>query len=507
MDIKCIVIKLIVIIILLIAFYILWKKSQSSSSNTIEQFENNSNNQIDYLKLNETYIDSPDGNKSLEMLYVNYSGMEVGKDIWENKTLDQCMDTCNELENCVGFSRELVNDDSPAKCFPKTNISNCYSNRKGDMNQMQNAIKYNSYIKNTTPDIINKCIGDEKLTLNRSCFIKSYMFPNKYIGSNGDGSVVLIEDNDPDFTKKCNFRIEIGKDGIGTISLLHIDSNKYIYRNTKNGNNIIMLKDLSAGKTDDKQRCSFNILDSMKNLIKFKCLLLDGETIEHYISINPDNQKYIISTPTQIINNNTNDKKLITFKIVSNIISSKIITNNLPNTTLRNTIEPNTTSPNTTSPNTIEPNTTSHNTMASNTMASNSTLMREVFEDVKLDKSKDIPLYKNLFNTPDYINVGDFVNDKYSNKYSVDSNEFMSISKKLSDEVIDNQLKGSIQRNQDEYEILTKLNQEIEREVSLLNMDVNGKNDKLIRNLDKMRISDMAGDYFALKSIYPYPVK
>ena len=172
-------------------------------------------------------------------------------------------------------------------------------------------------------------------------------------------------------------------------------------------------------------------------------------------------------------NTNSNDKKLITFKIVSNIVTSKIITNNLPNTTI--------------------PNTT----------ISNSTVHREVFEDVKLDTTKDIPLYKNLFNTPDYINVGDFVNDKYG----INSNEFMSISKKLSDEVIDNQLKGSIQRNQDEYEILTKLNQEIEREVSLLNMDVNGKNDKLIRNLDKMRLSDMAGDYFALQNIYPYPVK
>ena len=58
---------------------------------------------------------------------------------------------------------------------------------------MSNAIKYNSYIKSNTPDIINKCIGDTELTLNRNIHIKSYLMPNTYIGNIGDGRVSMVD--------------------------------------------------------------------------------------------------------------------------------------------------------------------------------------------------------------------------------------------------------------------------------------------------------------------------
>jgi hypothetical protein len=100
---------------------------------------------------------------------------------------------------------------------------------------MQNAIKYNSFVKaanntNKSNSVLTKCIGDTALTLNRSVYIKSQLYPKKYIGTLGDGLAVLVDINETDFQKKCNFRIEIGKDGIGTVSFLHIDSNKYLYR-------------------------------------------------------------------------------------------------------------------------------------------------------------------------------------------------------------------------------------------------------------------------------------
>jgi len=118
MDKLCLIIKLLVLLVLLLAFYKLYKKNEQNKQ--YEGFEN-----INYLKLNETYLESEKQNPKLDLLYSNYSGEEVNKDIWENKTLDQCTDLCNQLDNCIGFSRELVNDDASASCFPRTKISNC----------------------------------------------------------------------------------------------------------------------------------------------------------------------------------------------------------------------------------------------------------------------------------------------------------------------------------------------------------------------------------------------
>lgn len=467
------------------------------ASVSMEGFQN-----IDYLNLKETYIE-PENNlenkpeDSLKLLYANYSGVEVGQSVWENKTLDQCIDTCNQLEGCVGFSRDLVNDDSPARCYPRTKISNCHSNRKGDMQQMQNAIKYNSYIKKTVPNVLNKCIGDPDLTLNRAVYIKSRMFPKKYIGSNGDGAVVLIEENDPEFMAKCNFRIEIGKDGIGTVSFYHIQSAKYLYRSSQieafqnnsnvnvgsgissgvgSGIDMLILKSVEMnGRTADKQRISFNILDGMRNMMKFKCLSLDGETIDKYIAINMNNNKYLVCNDAR----NIKDENEITFNIVDKLITTKIIKSQNQNS------NPTSTSPISTSPVSTMP-------------------QREQFAGVVLDTAKSNPLYNNLITTPTNVNIANYVADNYLAKQSPMA--LTKISNKIDDTILSKQLDGTIARNQEEYEMLNNLNKEIERELQLLNMDVNGKNDKLTNTMDRMRIADMSNDYFALQSAYKLPL-
>ena len=136
MDFSCLFVKLLVIFILILIFYKLYKQSeyqQNLKNNTIlaEGFQNNATNtttnattnatnnatntNINYLKLNETHLEA-DATK-LDLLYTNYSGEELGKDIWENKTLDQCTDLCNQLDKCIGFSRELINDDAMSMMY------------------------------------------------------------------------------------------------------------------------------------------------------------------------------------------------------------------------------------------------------------------------------------------------------------------------------------------------------------------------------------------------------
>jgi hypothetical protein len=518
MDNICLFVKLLVLLLVLLVFYKLYKQSHLERES--EGFQN-----IDYLKLNETYLES-EGTK-LDLLYSNYSGEEVSNDAWENKTLDQCTDLCNQLDKCVGFSRELVNDDAPAKCFPRTKISNCHSNRKGDTIQMQNAIKYNSYVKaNSDNRVLTKCIGDTALTLNRSVYIKSQLYPKKYIGTLGDGLAVLIDINEPEFQKKCNFRIEIGKDGIGTVSFLHIDSNKYLYRNLSgnlsgnpnmansyvtipsttdpnttfpsttgliyNPKDTLVLKDISSSKTNDKQRASFNILDAMTNLMKFKCLQLDGETTDKYIVINPDNKNYLACMEI----NSSLDTQQFVFNIVDDIVKSNVISskNNLP----------------------LHANANANTNANANANANTKT--KELFQQadaignainssagskaVVLDTTNNLPLYNNIFTTPTNINIKNYINDNYS---AMEHNPFSTITKKMNDIVLNNQLSKSITKNQDEYNSIKQLNLEIEKEIANLNMGLNAKNDKIYNNLDKMRITDMANDYFTLKSINKQP--
>lgn len=478
-------IKLLLILVILIIFYKLYKDRDENLSTDTEGFQN-----IDYVKLKETYIE-PSEKPDLELLYSNYTGNEAGNDIWKNKTLDQCTDICNQLDNCIGFSRDLVNDDAPANCYPRAKLSNCHSNRKGTLEQSQNAIKFNSYIKSTVPKIFTKCIGDTDLTLNKSIFIKSLKYPKKYIGTQGDGITSLIDINEPDFNQKCNFRIEIGKDGIGTVSFLHIDSNKYLYRdssatnptdtdikptepNSSTNNDMLILKSI-GDKTSDKQRVSFNILDAMKNSMKFKCLSLDGETVNKYITINPNNNNYLACVEI----NNT-DPENYTFMITDEIVRSKIINS--------------------------KNNLSSRMEMDNKNSAENK---REKFQEVNnetpkptnliLDSVDNIPLYQNLFKTPENINIQNYVNDKY-NPIS-QNNTFMSVNNKYNDVLLNKTLSRSITKNEEEYDNIKKLNNEIEREIANLNMGVNGKNDKLTNNIQNMRISDMANMYFTLKNI------
>ena len=507
MDIYCIFIKLLVIFVLLLIFYKLYKQYDS------EGFEN-----IDYIKLSETYIE-PNSSKSkknntLDILYTNYDGDDFGKDMWENKTLEQCTDVCNQLDNCIGFSRDLVNDDATSSCYPRTYVSNCHSNRKGNTLQMQNAIKYNSYIKtnNTnTNTILTKCIGDTKLTLNKTIFIKSHLYPTKYIGTLGDGLIMLIDINDPEINKKCNFRIEIGKDGSGTVSFLHIDTNMYLYRNTNTKANntkenntkanntkektvvqkdILILKDITSNKTNDKQRVSFNILDGMKNLMRFKCLQLDGETTDKFIVINPDNKNYVAC-----MEYNSKDVQQYTFNIIDNIIKSKVITNTLelPKKQLHTTQPQNAKQ--------FTNNNAKKEAFMQTDVIGNSIVSNNTPDNLlNLDTSENIPLYNNLFTNPN--NIQNYISDNYnSDDGNSANNTFVTISKKMNDIIIDKQLTSSLTKHKDEYDAINTINLEIENEIANLNMGLNAKNDKIYNNIDKMRISDMAHDYFSLKNI------
>jgi len=460
-NLKYIFIKALCILLFIIIFYFL---TNNTLINKYETFENSIElEKINYLKLNETYIE-PQDKLSLDLLYANYSGEEVSKDIWDNKTLIQCTDICNKIDNCNGFTRELVLDTEPAKCYPHNTINKCYSNRKGDSNQMQKAIKYNSYIKSNVPNILNLCIGDSNLTLNRTVFIKSYKYPNTFLGTNGDSRLILIDANSNDFKSSCNFRIEKGLDGIGTVSFCHIDTGKYVARDISNN---IILKDIiikKTGQTENKQRSSFNLYDSpiSNDAIMFKAMAIEGETTEKYITL--DGNYLNVSQLSKSISNDN-----LSFYIIDSIIESNIITNkqNIPITTKSN---------------------------------DESNGSKQENFTVNLDTSTDLSLYNNIFTPQDDKKLDFYLKDNYLTESKINP-VYMSIYSKTNDSIINKQITDSIQKYSIEYNSNRELNLEIEKEISNIYLDVNAKNDKVINELDKMRISDMANDYFFLKNL------
>jgi hypothetical protein len=476
-NLKTIIVKAICILLFIIIFYILTDKSLY---NKYESFEDCLElEKINYLKLNETYIE-PQDKLSLDLLYANYSGEEVGKDVWEGKTLVQCTDICNKIDNCNGFTRDLVLDTEPAKCYPYNTVNKCYSNRKGDSNQMQKAIKYNSYVKSSVPNILNLCIGDSDLTLNRTIFIKSYKYPNTFLGANGDSRLVLIDMDSDNFKSSCNFRIEKGLDGVGTISFYHIHTGKYIMRDISNS---IILKDIISnqlGQTENKQRSSFNLYDSTisSDTIMLKAMKMDGETTDKFITLDGN---YL--NVSQINTGASNDSS--TFYIIDSIINSNIITNkqNIPSSTLSNTDK----NSQQDSSVTIQEN-----------FIGNSNNQNYANNPGVLDVVTDLSLYNNLFNPQDAKQLQFFLEDNYSQNKNP---EYMSIYNKTNDSIINKQLSDSLSKYSNEYNSNHELNLEIEKEISNMYLDLNGKNDKIINELDKMRISDMANDYFFLKNL------
>ena len=483
------VVKILIVLIIIIVYTTIVNYSNINSyisginkNINIETFEEQiEKEKYNYLKLKETYIDSKD--TPLELLYANYNGEEVNKDVWEGKTFEQCIDTCNKLDNCSGFSRDLVLDTEPAKCHPMTSIQKCHSNRKGNAKQMSKALKYNSYIKSNVPNVINHCIGDNDLTLNRIIYIKSYSKPNQYIGNNGDSRVSMIDKNTSDFNLKCGFRIVQGKDGVGTISFLHLKTYKYLYRNSDNN---LIFKDINSNtnnnKTEDKQRASFNIYDGLSNGIMFKALPIEGETTNKYIMIDNTYLKIDkLKTPSDTSNTSNKLKELSTFYIIDNIIESKIIT---------------------------DKNSIIKIPEITQTIENKQTILdeREDFTNkLVLDNTATIDVYNKLFNADNNSNpngtnnLPDYIQDTYLSKSNND--KFITITKKYNEGSLNKLLSTSLNKNQVHFNYINELNREIEKEISNQNVDLNAKNDKIIYNLDKLRITDLSKDYFFLKTL------
>jgi len=189
-----------------------------------------------------------------------------------------------------------------------------------------------------------------------------------------------------------------------------------------------------------------------------------------------------------------------------NTMQSDMIMNMQPNTTYSNKMQsdmimkkkPNTTYSNTmqsdmimnTKPSIMMQNQSNNkNSIISKSTLSNFSNIHEDFTVVNLDSTNNIPVYYNLFNTPKNINLSYYLKDNYTPPYDPLTDKINNVSRTYNT------------YNEDSYNAFSTLNLEIEKEISNLNLNLNGKNDKIINSLDKMRVSDMANDYYFLQNL------
>lgn len=474
-NVKVLILTCIILFILMIIINNLIEKP--------EGFENK-----EYLKFNETYLDSK--KLKLDLLYANYNGDEIGQESWTNKTLDQCIDTCNKLDNCIGFSRPIVDDKEYSKCFPKTNLDQCYSNRKGDFNQRQHALGYNTYIKSNIDNSLTKCLGDSKLTLGRTIFIKSHAYPTQYLGVSKEGELCLLH-LDENIQTYFSWKIIAGLDGSGTISIKHNQTNKLLYRDS---NDKIIIKDVNQNsKTIDKQRSSFYLLDGLSNNTIFECLQLDLETNTKYISIYSKNPKYLTVVSNDNIENNKNIKKLkntkmMTFEIIDNIINSKII-NNVPNE------YPIKTYPATPNQIVATPN---------GEIQQNYDKFTDIVNPTQpLDISTNNFAYYNLFSGKNTDrNLTNYLTDNYStipdDIKKLETDDFLL---KFNNMKTTDNLNSILNNNKSYYNGIKKTNMTLEDMIIDKNKDVTKKSQLLVNKLNNMKLQDESSDYFFLKNL------
>lgn len=467
-KIACIITLLIVVslIVVILTRKHIKKDELEAFTNKIEEEKN------EYFKYTETILDNKDQN--INKLYENYSGEGKGLTEWKHLNLHQCIDRCNKIDNCIGFSRDLVNDDEKASCYPRNILSTCHSSRKGNFEQRQEAINYNTYIKRNIEEQRTRCIGDDDMTLNRLILLKPYAYPNKYLGLlNNKVQCVTKKNNEMMALLFCKFKIEIGKEGSGTVSLRHVETGKYLYRDI---NDVLICKKIDMSSTNEKQRASFYLNDGLSNQIVLRCMILKGEKMTRYVSVDKRGKYLNIISSVELNKNDNKYLELLTFDIVDFISNNTIISNN-------NDIN-------------IKSN-KQHNKQNQ----IHNKIHKDGFSDIEEDRLEMYQYLESGLKEEDYKkekeeNVND-INQINIGKYKSLSDIDMAF-----DKILDGD--KTIDYGKAVYQNTINFNNHLydgENGISNKNKEINNQISKNLLNLDKMRIQDMSRDYYYLKNL------
>ena len=288
-----------------------------------------------YILFTHIEFNKKEGFKVKNKQYVKLSDTQISNKNkeWKNLTLKQCQVKCNEDDKCIGFSRDNIDDELKGNCYSSDKINSCHSLRKGNPEQRNKAINYNTYIKKHYTELennlFNKCLGDEKLTLNRNIFINSYLKPDSYLCI--DNNLVVFKKSkikDGLFFKQCGFKIVKGLEGSGTVSFIMSDNNNETYY-LSNNNNYLVLLPINNSKSNSKERsnASFELLDGLSDKYKFTIRTYSIVKTHLYLIMEGEGKK--TNPRIKLVSRDNIDsnikKESATFNIVNQIDNNSIL--------------------------------------------------------------------------------------------------------------------------------------------------------------------------------------
>ena len=257
---------------------------------------------------------------------------------YENSTLEQCQFKCNEDDKCIGFVRKDIADNNKDECYVRVadNVGDCHSLRKGNPEQRLEANDYNTYLKSTyveenkKKNILTRCLGDEKLTLNKKVYIQSIAKPNNCL--------CVIDNNikaqhfstkGVDFFKFASFTIIKGLEGSGTVSFkLKDNNNTDYYLSANHDQNILELVSIKLDNANQKERsnASFELHDDPLNKGYVSIMTFSPSNDNKFVSL-ADNSNNI-KNPRLILKKELSkpfSKEYASFNIVNYYTNSSII--------------------------------------------------------------------------------------------------------------------------------------------------------------------------------------
>ena len=183
----------------------------------------------------------------------------------EKGNLDQCKKNCDDDSDCLGFTRENVNDDSNGECNLIYKIDHCFNENKKPSDNISLAPnasddfqRYNTYLKNQDIDKYNltrmNCI-----ILNELVSLKHNKYPFDFVYQN-DASLTMnkVEVSNDDVEKvKTLYKLVKGLSGKG-VSFLVMKGKTEYYLVNHNSSEDIKLEQLQEGG-QFKKDASFEI--------------------------------------------------------------------------------------------------------------------------------------------------------------------------------------------------------------------------------------------------------
>ena len=272
------------------------KTIESFNSNIIENFDNHG-----YSKFSETVVP----NSFLQSK--------------EKGNLDQCKKNCDDDSDCLGFTRENLDDDSNGECNLIYKIDHCLNENKKPSDNISLAPntsddfqKYNTYLKNQDIDKYNltrmNCI-----ILNELVSLKHNKYPFDFVYQNDDGNLIMnkVEVSNDDVEKvKTVYKLVKGLSGKGVSFLVMKGKSEYYLVNHNSSEDIKLEQSQEGGQFKKNATFEIDIQHSDKPNL-FSIRKAEGNR-DLYWKINQTNKRVIMTN----INDVSGDKKAILFEIV-----------------------------------------------------------------------------------------------------------------------------------------------------------------------------------------------